>query len=40
MADDGLGAALLDPVAYPHVVQRAEVIETHIARVFPAGERA
>ena len=39
MADDGLVTALLDPAAYPHAVERAELIETHISWVFLAGER-
>ena len=32
-------AALLDPRAYPHPVERVELIETHISWVFLAGDR-
>jgi aminoglycoside phosphotransferase family enzyme len=34
-----LVAALRRPEAYPHPVDRVEVIETHISWVFLAGER-
>ena len=32
-------AALLEPSAYPHPVDRVEMVETHISWVFLAGER-
>ena len=36
---DRLVAALTDPAAYPHPVDRVELVETHISWVFLAGDR-
>lgn len=40
MDDAALTDALRQPAAYPHPVQNVRVIETHISRVFLAGEFA
>ena len=37
---DALSESLLEPRAYPHRVEQVRLVETHISRVFLAGDFA